>query len=109
MTTNSDKAPAKKKRDDWEVNKDIVCFPMHEYVNNEVLVPRGKARTALAKLGLMGKLRLTSEMSPEDVKNEISSVFSEVIFNKDDFKFAYLQSAGRFLICYYYGIKPFYR
>ena len=76
---------AKKKKDGYEINKDVICLPMHELIHNEVIVLRGKARTSLGKLGLMCKLRLNSEMTPDQVKREVRSLFSEVIMNKEDF------------------------
>ena len=100
---------AKKKKDGYEINKDVICLPMHELIDNEVIVPRGKARTTLGKLGLMGKLRLNSEMTPDQVKREVRSVFSEVMMNKEDFKFTFLQSAGKYtyLIHNYNHVKGF--
>ena len=70
---------------------------MHELIDNEVIVPRGKARTTLGKLGLMGKLRLNSEMTPDQVKREVRSVFFNVMMN---IKFTFLQSAGKYTYLY---------
>lgn len=41
----------------------------------------------------MGKVTLTSDMSPEDIQREMCSVFSDSV-EGDQFTFTYLQSSG---------------
>ena len=48
----------------------------------------------LAVKGLAGKIRLTSEMSEEDLMNEVRSVFSIPMGNDAQFPFKFLQSTG---------------
>lgn len=48
----------------------------------------------LASLGLIGKVHLTSEMTDEDVANEIRSVFKGPMKEDPNFSFVCLQSTG---------------
>ena len=70
----------------WD--KDILCLPK-EYVSNpqDIPIPRGKSRLRLNKQGLAGKIRLTSNMDEEEVRQLICSVFSEGMSNKVNFPF----------------------
>ena len=56
--------------------------------------PRGQYRTELGRLGLIGKIHLTSEMDEDSVKQEIRSVFEGPMGGDHEFPFVYLQSAG---------------
>ncbi len=56
--------------------------------------PRGKCRANLARQGLLGKVHLSSDMSIEDVQNEIRSVFKSTMGNDVAFLFKYLQASG---------------
>ena len=74
-------------------NKDIVCLPK-EFAGSSITIPRGSKRTTLAECGLIGKVHLTNEMSEEDVKCEIRSVFGKQMKYDPNFPFTYLQSTG---------------
>ena len=76
----------------WD--RDIVCLP--ECLNNRgtVKYQRGKYRTRLGTLGLMGKIHITENMEVEEVAMEVRSVFKEPMGNKSDFPFSYLQPTG---------------
>ena len=56
--------------------------------------PRGKFRARLGRLGLMGKIHITEDMSVEEVAVEVRSVFEEPMDNRNDFPFNYLQPTG---------------
>ena len=49
----------------------------------------------LGKMGLIGKLHLSSDMNEDDVKKEIRSVFQAPMGNDPDFPFVFLQAAGK--------------
>jgi hypothetical protein len=51
----------------WD--KDIVCFPK-DYMKHphDIPIPRGKTRMDLNKKGLIGKVRLTSDMGEGEVR-----------------------------------------
>lgn len=69
----------KKRTKDIKVwDRDIICIP--QSVRNKTncgtyMYPRGKYRSYLGRVGLIGKLHLTSEMGTDDVVSEICSVF----------------------------------
>ena len=86
----SSKSKRPKTIQQWDC--DIICLPQ----TNESLIsyPRRKNRAKLAAVGLQGKIRLSSEMTVEEVAQEIHSVFNGPMGGKQDFKFLYLQSAG---------------
>ena len=75
-----------------EWDHDIVCIPL----TSDLIIsyPRGKARTRLGALGLIGKIRISSLMSVEEVQKEIRSVFKGPMKNKPNFKFLFLQPTG---------------
>ena len=75
-------------------NIDIVCLPPKYAVNNVVQIPRGKKRCALAEMGLVRKIHLTSEMSEEDIMAEIRSVFAQPMQHDPQFPFTILNSTG---------------
>ena len=56
--------------------RDIICLPK-EYKKGENFIPypRGKYRARLGRLGLVGKVHLTSAMTVDEVRMEIQSVF----------------------------------
>lgn len=76
----------------WD--RDIVCLPKENYKCQTIPYPRGKYRSRLAAQGLIGKIHLTSEMSIEDVKAEVCSVFHKAMNEKSDFSFVFLQPTG---------------
>ena len=58
----------------WD--RDIICLPKKSLrEDNSIPYPRGKLRARLGKHGLVGKVHLTSDMTVEEVGNEIRSVF----------------------------------
>ena len=77
----------------WD--KDIICFPK-DYITNpqEVSIPRGKGRIELAKIGLVGKIRLDSSMDETNIREEICSVFSEQMQYDTQFPFKILHAIG---------------
>lgn len=75
----------------WD--RDIICLP-DEHGVSRVPYPRGKYRAKLAALGLIGKIRLLSSMTVQEVENEIRSVFKKPMGSIADFPFQYLQSTG---------------
>lgn len=78
----------------WD--RDILCIPkdMSRVDGGNVSYPRGRYRAYLASNGLVGKLHLTSEMTKNDVKVEIRSVFKAHMQNDPEFPFLYLQGTG---------------
>lgn len=76
----------------WD--RDIVCLPWSIELSLQFSYPRGKYRTKLAEKGLIGKIRLTSTMSVEDVENEVRYVFYGPMGGRDDFCFDFLQPTG---------------
>ena len=50
-------------------DRDIVCLPKTEL--NNISYPRGKFHTKLGERGLIGKIRLTSTMTEEEVEAEV--------------------------------------
>ena len=75
----------------WD--RDIVCIPPC-LPNQKVSYPRGKYRSLLGEKGLIGKVRLSSCMSDNEVLDEIRSVFCEQMRGRKDFPFTFLQPAG---------------
>ena len=70
--------------------RDIGCFPNDCCSSHVVRIPR--SREALYEEGLVGRIRLTSEMSQDDIFTEIRSVFKGPMGNNDEFDV--LQSTG---------------
>ena len=54
-------------------------------------IPRGGTR---ADLGLVGKVRLTSDMLEHEILEEIRSAFAEPMSNNPNFQFVFLQTSG---------------
>ena len=75
----------------WD--RDIICLPKRDD-STTFPFPRGKFRNLLGVNGLIGKIRLTSDMGEEEVENEIRSVFRWPMDGRDDFMFSFLQSTG---------------
>ena len=77
----------------WD--RDILCFPKkHVKCPQEISIPRGKTRVTLAKMGLVGKIRLHSGMQEEDIMAEIRSVFASKMSEDPVFPFKILQAIG---------------
>ena len=73
---------------------DIICLPNTFLNDGKVSIPRFGTRDLLARNGLLGKIRLSSLMSQEEIFSEIRCVFSEAMFKNNNFKFTILQPAG---------------
>lgn len=79
----------------WD--RDILCIPesiQSKGAGGNFSFPRGKLRAQLARSGLIGKLRLMSEMTDEEVAAEIRSVFKGPMKSNPEFPFLYLQPTG---------------
>ena len=70
-----------------QYNRDIICLPSSYGDEGSVSIPRGKQRTLLAKLGLQGKITLSSDMNEEAIRDEIRSAFVKAM--GDDPSFLY--------------------
>ena len=78
----------------WD--RDIVCMPQrNEHISNSTIsYPRGRLRAYLGESGLIGKIRLNSDMTVQEVEEEVRSVFSLPMGGRRDFPFAFLQPTG---------------
>ena len=76
----------------WD--RDIVCLPSSHGPIGNIAFPRGKFRTKLGEKGLIGKIRLSSQMSVLEVEDEIRSAFRGPMGGSNDFCFHFLQSTG---------------
>lgn len=90
-----EKNAKKRKVVSWD--RDIICLPKTTRKGELATVlpyPRKKFRSNLGAWGLIGKIHLNSEMSVDDVENEIRSVFRIPMNNDKKFPFTYLQPTG---------------
>ena len=76
----------------WD--RDIVCLPNCCNRGNYICFPRGKYRASLGQAGLIGKVRLRSNMTVDDVEGEIRSAFKLQMGGRVDFPFRFLQPTG---------------
>ena len=76
----------------YTYDRDIICLPKECCKSNIIHIPRN--RECLSKDGLIGRIRLTSDMSEDDIFDEIRSVFRIPMAGADRFSFNVLQSAG---------------
>ena len=76
----------------WD--RDIVCLPQDCSSDDHLPYPRGKFRAKLGMSGLIGKIRLTSSMTVEEVQDEVRSVFQKAMADRKDFPFIFLQPTG---------------
>ena len=76
----------------YTYDRDIICLPQECCKSNIIHIPRN--REGLSKDGLIGRIRLTSEMSEDEIFDEIRSVFRIPMAGTDHFSFDVLQSAG---------------
>jgi hypothetical protein len=84
---------AKKKKPVRCWDRDIVCLPK-DFGGSSIPIPRGSRRASLGECGLIGKVHLTSDMTEEEVKSEIRSVFRRPMKFDPSFPFTFLQSTG---------------
>ena len=77
-------------------NRDVICLPQSYARGNckSIPIPRKKARTTLAEMGLQGKISLRSDMLEEAINCEIRSAFADVMGHDPFFPFAFLQLSG---------------
>ena len=75
----------------WD--RDIVCLPQQP-TGKEICYPRGKYCAWLGSQGLIGKIRLVSTMTVQDIETEVRSVFVKAMGGKHDFPFLFLQPTG---------------
>ena len=73
-------------------DRDIICLPKSYGSSSSIPIPR--SRTKLAQNGLIGKIRLRSDMTQEDIFHEIRSVFRGPMEGSSTFLFDVLQPAG---------------
>jgi len=76
----------------WD--RDVLCIPKGGRCTGGGINFRGRFQANLARSGLIGKLHLTSEMSDQDVEDEIRTIFRGPMLNNSSFPFLYLQSTG---------------
>ena len=96
-SANRGGSSAKKPKQVKTWDRDVMCLPQSRKTlasNGTIKYPRGKYRSELAAMGLIGKIHLTSEMSEVDVRNEVTSVFRGPMKNDPNFPFVYLQPTG---------------
>ena len=69
----------KKRKTIQSWDRDIICLPQSRMNRaagtSSFSYPRGQYRAMLGKMGLIGKINLSSHMNEEDEKQEIRSVF----------------------------------
>lgn len=56
--------------------------------------PRSHYRSELGACGLIGKIHITSDMSVQEVEQEVRSVFTRPMKGSGTFQFMYLQPTG---------------
>ena len=79
----------------YTYDRDIICLPKYYYQNGTIKIPRKSSeREILATNGLIGKIRLSSEMNEGEIENEIRSVFNGPMQDDPLFDFKILQMAG---------------
>ena len=64
------------------------------FSSNAIPYPHGKNRSKLGQLGLIGKIRLTSAMTVQEVEEEVRSVFKKPMGERSEFPFSFLQPTG---------------
>ena len=84
--------PKAKKAKTTTYDRDVVCLP-NSYPSQvgRYVIPRRETRADLASKGLIGKLRLVSDMSEDDIFAEVRSVFGTAMGHDPDFPFVFLQ------------------
>ena len=73
-----------------------MCLPKSFSTSSNIIkIPRSKpAREYLVSNGLVGKIRLLSSMTEDDIMKEIRSVFKTAMWNDPQFEFVILQPSG---------------
>ena len=76
-------------------DRDVVCLPSsYPSQNGRFVIPRKEKRAEMASHGLIGKLRLVSDMFEEEIMAEVRSVFATPMRNDPSFPFVFLQRCG---------------
>ena len=88
------KESRKKSKQFQSWDRDIICLPKDCGSLSNIPYPRGKYRAKLGSNGLIGKIRLNSSMSVDEVEEEVRSVFQKAMGGRKDFQFIYLQPTG---------------
>ena len=73
-------------------DRDTICLPKSYGKSSIIPIPR--LRHELAENGLIGKIRLRSDMTQDDIFDEIRSVFRGPMDESSTFRFDILQPAG---------------
>lgn len=74
-------------------DRDIICIPRTSS-DQKSCIPIPRSREELSTAGLFGRIRLSSDMSEEELFDEIRSVFHGPMAGKRDFQFEILQQTG---------------
>ena len=79
----------------FKYDRDIICLPKFYAADGATTlkIPRS-ASEFLAKNGLIGKIRLSSDMNETEIFHEIRSVFNDAMDGNQKFRFKILQIAG---------------
>ena len=79
-----------------QYNRDVMCLPSSYGDGGQkcISIPRGQQRAYLAKLGLQGKVTLSSVMCKDSIRDEIRSAFKEAMGQDSSFPFTFLQTSG---------------
>lgn len=76
-------------------DRDIVCLPFsYPSSGGRYAIPRKESRAFLASQGLIGKIRLSSDMDEDEILREIRSVFSVAMAYDTTFPITLLQWCG---------------
>ena len=76
-------------------DQDIVCLPFsYPSTGGRYAIPRKDTRANLASNGLIGKIRLASNMEEDEIMDEIRSVFASAMGHDCTFPFSLLQRCG---------------
>lgn len=76
-------------------DRDIVCLPFsYPSTDGRYSIPRKESRANLASNGLIGKIRLASDMEEDEILSEIRSVFASAMGHDPAFPFSLLQRCG---------------
>ncbi len=81
----------------FSYDRDIICLSSFYCADGAttIKIPRkGSDREFLAKNGMIGKIRFSSDMSERDIFEDIRSVFSRPMNEDHDFQFKILLIAG---------------
>jgi len=79
----------------YTLDRTIILLPQMSHTHGgEIQIPRGPSREKLGRQGLIGKIRLTTDMNEDEIYKEIWSVFSKPMGENSQFPFQVLQPAG---------------